>query len=121
MLNIAGCFIKTFVNDNLAFLYIGQLFAAVAQPIYLNAPAKIASTWFRDDRRAIVTSIGCSSATLGIIFGFIFPSFIVNEKDAELKYKENIHSYLFYVFIISLICCIPVLFFFRSKPKNPPR
>jgi hypothetical protein len=42
--------IKSLLNKSLFFAYGGQIFAALAQPIILNSPGKIASTWFRDER-----------------------------------------------------------------------
>ena len=49
-LTAAGAGIKCLVNQNIIFLYLGQLFAAIGQPFFLNSPAKIASTWFREDK-----------------------------------------------------------------------
>jgi hypothetical protein len=41
---------KIFLNKSLYFLYFGQLVSAIAQPFILNSSAKIASTWFREDK-----------------------------------------------------------------------
>jgi hypothetical protein len=41
---------KIFINYNILFLYIGQFLAAIGQPFFLNAPAKVASVWFREDK-----------------------------------------------------------------------
>jgi hypothetical protein len=45
-----GAFLKIFVNSNLLICYLGQTLSAIAQPIILNSPGKIASTWFREDK-----------------------------------------------------------------------
>jgi hypothetical protein len=68
-----------------------------------------------------MTSLCITSNTFGIIFGYIFPSFLINEKDDKITYKNSMYNYLFWEMIISSVLCFPLLFFFKSKPKYPPR
>lgn len=45
-LTFVGCTIRCFVNVHFAFVIIGQVICAIAQPFLLNAPMKIASRWY---------------------------------------------------------------------------
>jgi hypothetical protein len=49
-LTTCGAGLKCLINCGLSYLYMGQTLAAIGQPFFLNAPAKIASTWFREDK-----------------------------------------------------------------------
>jgi hypothetical protein len=50
LLTIIGAGLKSMMNINILFAYAGQTIAAIAQPVILNSPGKIASTWFREER-----------------------------------------------------------------------
>lgn len=41
-----GCLIRCLVRFGFAFVIIGQVFCAIAQPFLLNAPMKIATRWY---------------------------------------------------------------------------
>lgn len=45
-LTFLGCLIRCLVKVGFAFVIIGQIFCAIAQPFLLNAPMKIATRWF---------------------------------------------------------------------------
>ena len=120
-MTVSGAFTKIFINENLMFLYIGQFLAAMGQPFFLNAAGKTAAVWFREDKRVIVTSICITSNTLGIIFGYIFPSFFINIEDDLNTYKGEMYKYLLWVLVINIVLSLPTVIFFKSKPKNPPR
>jgi hypothetical protein len=45
-----GSIFKSQINQNISFAYIGQFITAIAQPLIMNTPGKIASTWFREDK-----------------------------------------------------------------------
>ncbi len=50
ILTAAGAGIKCLIDFGLIYLYIGQFLAAVGQPFILNSVAKVASTWYREDK-----------------------------------------------------------------------
>ena len=121
ILLIIGSFLKIFINASIIFAYIGQFFTAVFQPAILNSPGKIASTWFNEKSRTLVTSICCVSNTIGIMFGYLIHSFIIEDNTVNPKiFKENFESYLLVEFIITIIFCLLFIFFIRNKPKIPP-
>lgn len=54
MITALGAGLKGMLNTGLVYAYIGQTLAGIAQPIIINSPGKIASTWFREDRVNII-------------------------------------------------------------------
>lgn len=121
---LLGAGLKLFINTSMALVFVGQIFASLFQPAILNSPGKIAANWFRVNARSLVTAICCVANALGVLFGFIFHLFIIDDnvdpkKDPE-KYKDMFFDYIFWEFIVNLVCCIPTFFIFRNKPKIPP-
>ena len=101
---IIGAFLKIFINTSIIFAYIGQFFTAIFQPAILNSPGKIASTWFDDKSRALVTSICCVSNTIGVMFGYIIHDFIIEENIVNPKiWRESFEFYLLIEFIINFM------------------
>lgn len=49
-MTILAAGMKSLLNTSIFYAYGGQILAGLAQPIILNSPGKIASTWFRDER-----------------------------------------------------------------------
>ena len=45
---------SSFINIHFSYLilFIGQIFAAIAQPIFTNSPARIPAVWFPPEGRA---------------------------------------------------------------------
>ena len=116
-----GSFLKIFLNSHIAFAYIGQILTALFQPAILNSPAKIAATWFNDKWRVLVTSICCLSNTIGVMFGYIVHTFIMEENTVNPKiFKNDFRSYLIVEAIITFISGFIFIIFMREKPKNPP-
>jgi hypothetical protein len=50
LLTLLGGAFKSQTNRWLIFAYIGQSLPAIAQPLIMNSPGKLASTWFREDK-----------------------------------------------------------------------
>ena len=48
VLTALGAGIRAFINISFVYVIIGQVFCAIAQPFILNAPAKIATFWFKE-------------------------------------------------------------------------
>ena len=116
---ILGSLLKIFTNKNRAYAYIGQILSGSFQPAILNSPAKIASIWFKDSNRALVTSICCVANTIGVLFGYIFHTFFIDDKSEGKKYKDEFKKYVFWEFILTAILCLPTFFLMRNKPKIP--
>ena len=118
---IVGAFLKIFINTSIIFAYIGQFFTAIFQPAILNSPGKIASTWFNEESRALVTSICCVSNTIGVMFGYIIHDFIIEENTVNPKiWKDSFEFYLLIEFIITIFLCSIFICLMRNKPEHPP-
>ena len=117
--NIIGSLLKIFTNNNTAYAYIGQILSGSFQPAILNSPAKIGSTWFKDSNRALVTSICCVANTIGVLFGYIFHTFFIDDNSEGQKYKNEFKKYVFWEFILTTILCLPTFFLMRNKPEIP--
>ena len=118
---IIGAGLKIFINTSIVFAYIGQFLTAIFQPAILNSPGKIAATWFNEKKRTLVTSICCVSNTIGVMFGYIFHVFFIEENTVNPKiWKDSFQFYLFMEFIITLILCLMFMALMRNKPKYPP-
>ena len=118
---IVGSIIKIGINISIAFAYIGQIFTAIFQPAILNSPAKIAATWFNEKWRVLVTSICCLSNTIGVMFGYIVHTFIMEENTVNPKiFKKDFQSYLIVEAIITFCSGAIFIIFMKEKPKNPP-
>lgn len=117
--NIIGSLFKIFTNNGKFYSYFGQILSASFQPAILNSPAKIASIWFKDSNRALVTSICCVANTIGILFGYIFHTFFIDDDSDGDKYKDEFKNYVFWEFILTSILCLPTFFLMRNKPDIP--
>ena len=117
--NILGSLLKIFTNNGKVYAYLGQILSGSFQPAILNSPAKIASIWFKDSNRALVTSICCVANTIGVLFGYIFHTFFINDNSEGDKYKDEFKKYVFWEFILTSILCLPTFFLMRNKPKIP--
>ena len=81
LLNIAGAWVRQFVNYNFYILMAGQVVMAIGQPLILSAPAKVAAMWFGDNERAIATMIGSLAGPLGATAGYLLPLPLISDKD----------------------------------------
>ena len=118
---IIGSILKIFINVHISFAYIGQIFTSLLQPAILNSPAKIAATWFSEKWRVLVTSICCISNTIGVMFGYIVHTFIMEENIVNPKiFKDGFRMYLIVEAIITIVSGLVFIILMREKPKIPP-
>ena len=58
-------------------LLLGQGLAGLAQPVFTNAPAKLAGEWFPSSERELATVVGALSNVVGNAVGQVVPSVMV--------------------------------------------
>lgn len=59
LLNCAGAWVRWQAgNQSYGVALGGQMICSLAQTFLLSAPVKLATLWFKPDRRAILTSVG---------------------------------------------------------------
>eukprot|EP00468_Gymnochlora_sp_CCMP2014_P003640 CAMPEP_0167754196 /NCGR_PEP_ID=MMETSP0110_2-20121227/8133_1 /TAXON_ID=629695 /ORGANISM="Gymnochlora sp., Strain CCMP2014" /LENGTH=485 /DNA_ID=CAMNT_0007640043 /DNA_START=8 /DNA_END=1465 /DNA_ORIENTATION=- len=101
-------------NDGgFGLLIVGQSLCGLVQPIFVNASAKIAATWFALESRDIATVIASMTNPIGTGLGQIWASLIVND-------NGGIPLFLLTQFICSALVVVLVYFFFQDSPPTPP-
>ena len=102
-------------NDGgwLCWLRVGQLVASLGQAFFVNPPPMMAAQWFGSEERVLATTIGVNANTLGIAGAYILGAFMVHS-------TADIDSYLFVIFLLSLVFAVLVIFFYPAAPPTPP-
>ncbi|KAL7670143.1 hypothetical protein ACOME3_005081 [Neoechinorhynchus agilis] len=132
-LNAIGTAIKCVAQHYLSFgaLMFGQVISAVAQTFTLSQPSHLAALWFRQNVASLVASIGVFANQLGIAFGFIIPSVLVNRvegtynsahiSDEVFNGLKNAMMYGVAVPLCAIagVNCLLIVIFFADKPKIP--
>ncbi|KAL7669750.1 hypothetical protein ACOME3_004697 [Neoechinorhynchus agilis] len=132
-LNATGTVIKCIAQHYLSFgaLMFGQVISGLAETFTLGQPSHLAALWFRQEVASIVASIGVFANELGIAFGFIIPSVLVNRiegiynsthiSDEVFNGLKNTMLYGVAVplCVVACIDCLLIVLFFPDKPKKP--
>lgn len=106
-----------------AIIFIGTFSVALAQPFYLNLPAKIAAAWFAVKERDIATTICSLANPLGSALGSLIPAIFVsggNGSDDNSGDVSGVSTLLLTQLIIASIAWGSIIFLFRSEPPSPP-
>jgi hypothetical protein len=73
-------------NENTYWvMLLGQAFAALGQPMFLNSPPAVASIWFPVEEREIATTIGSTFSPIGSAIGQIIPFLLVEQSSVNRK------------------------------------
>lgn len=97
---------------------LGTSFVGLAQPFYINLPAKIASTWFAVDERDIAMTLASLSNPLGSATGSFIPALFV--QDSDNADKTGIRNLLTCQFGVALCTLILVVLLFQNEPLVAP-
>ncbi|XP_066576327.1 solute carrier family 49 member A3 isoform X2 [Amia ocellicauda] len=95
-------------------LMFGQTLCALAQPLVIFSPTKMAALWFPEHQRATANMIASMSNPLGILFANILSPLIV-KNESGLPLMLGI-----YAFPASIACLLATLFIRASAPPTPP-
>lgn len=95
-LTFLGCLIRCLVKVSFAFVVVGQVFCAIAQPFLINAPMKIATRWFMPQnvflfiiQRSLAMAVLTVVNIIGTAIGFLIPPLFVSELDTPQIIKDN--------------------------------
>uniref|UniRef100_A0A8C8IKK1 Major facilitator superfamily (MFS) profile domain-containing protein n=1 Tax=Oncorhynchus tshawytscha TaxID=74940 RepID=A0A8C8IKK1_ONCTS len=92
----------------------GQTLCALAQPLVIFTPTKLAALWFPEHQRATANMIASMSNPLGILIASIFSPMIVGT-------TNNIPLLLFiYAVPAAIICLLATVGIRDSAPPTPP-
>lgn len=100
-------------SGKLAVLFIGQLLAAVSQPVILDCPTMLAATWFGEDERATANMIASIANPLGIALGSLFPPMIVDV-------PSDMRSLYLYFALPATVGLLVTVLFLKDRPPSPP-
>jgi sugar phosphate permease len=127
-LTFTGCVIRFFgalardsitANGSYVLVLLGTALVGLAQPFYLNMPAKIAATWFAVKERDIATTLCSLANPLGSAIGSFIPAMFVTSDS-----HHNVHQGILTLCLVQLIVTSIALFltflFFRDEPPTPP-
>ncbi|KAM3612005.1 uncharacterized protein V6R79_000852 [Siganus canaliculatus] len=92
----------------------GQTLGALAQPLVIFAPTKLAALWFPDHQRATANTIASMSNPLGILLANILSPFIA-EKAAQIPLLLIV-----YTIPACIICFLATVGIRSSSPPTPP-
>ncbi|XP_067903499.1 solute carrier family 49 member A3 isoform X1 [Heterodontus francisci] len=121
-LNLAGCALQllsvTFFipHDSWKFplLMVGQTFGALAQPLVLFSPTKLAAIWFPEQQRATANMISSMANPLGILFANILSPLLVKEP-SSMPLLLGVYA------VPAVIACLLTTVGIRNKaPPTPP-
>uniref|UniRef100_UPI00398E74A5 solute carrier family 49 member A3 isoform X1 n=1 Tax=Pristiophorus japonicus TaxID=55135 RepID=UPI00398E74A5 len=121
-LNLFGCAVQFlsvafFIpQDSWKFplLMVGQTLGALAQPLVLFAPTKLAALWFPEQQRATANMISSMANPLGILFANILSPLLVKRPSA-MPMLLGVYA------VPAVIACLLVTAVIRDKvPPTPP-
>ncbi|CAF1123021.1 unnamed protein product [Adineta ricciae] len=119
LLNL-GTFIRLFSlispSNGYPALIIGQIFPAIATPLFINITPLFAARWFPPKQRDIATAISSMSNPLGLAVGSLLPSLIVSDGYSSIDFFTLLIVEAGFSALVALI----VIFLFRSEPPTPP-
>jgi len=105
-------------NNGYIYLVIGQSFAALGQPFFTNAAAKIAGEWFPPKERSKATSIGALFNPIGILFAQVTPPRIVTRnREGDVV---GMFTLQLLITVVASFGLFMALAFFESRPPTPP-
>ncbi|NXL84530.1 S49A3 protein, partial [Alectura lathami] len=121
-LNMTGSIIRMFSvlkfmtlgSQNYWYLFVGQCLCALAQPLVIFSPTKLAALWFPDHQRATANMISSMSNPLGILIANVLSPALVPE-------GKHIPLMLGVYAIPALTACALATVGIREKvPPTPP-
>ena len=95
-------------------VFVGQCICAMAQPLFLPAPPKIAANWFGEDERTLATGIGSLAVVAGIGVGYALSIWLVGPDDHCCSTLNLVLA------ILITVPCIGGIILFRDNPPTPP-
>ncbi|CAN2391691.1 transmembrane transport, partial [Pristimantis euphronides] len=101
-------------RSNLVYLFVGQSICALAQPLVLFVPAKLAAVWFPDHQRATANMIASMSNPFGILLANILSPVIATQAD----YIPILHAV--YGIPAVLACILATAGVKENAPLTPP-
>ncbi|XP_066460576.1 solute carrier family 49 member A3 isoform X1 [Eleutherodactylus coqui] len=121
-LNMAGSIVRSLSavqilnsgRSTLVYLFVGQSICALAQPLVLFVPAKLAAVWFPEHQRATANMIASMSNPFGILLANIMSPVIAS----RAEYIPILHGV--YGVPAVLVCILATAGVNERAPLTPP-
>lgn len=120
-LNMAGSVVRvvgvlSYLPENTMFPVVmaGQTLCALAQPLVIFSPTKLAALWFPEHQRATANMIASMSNPLGLLFVNIFSPMILS------RTNNLFMLLLIYAIPAIVICFLATVGIQKSVPPTPP-
>jgi FLVCR family MFS transporter 7 len=100
-------------STKLGILFLGQILAAVSQPVIVSCPTVLAAIWFGENERGLANMIGSVSNPIGVALGTVISSQIV-------KSTSDIRLMLWVYAAPCVVAFLLIIFFLQDRPPTPP-
>ncbi|KAG7274245.1 hypothetical protein CRUP_035648 [Coryphaenoides rupestris] len=114
LLRLIGTLGSLGLSDPYPLVMSGQTLCAVAQPLVIFAPTKLAALWFPENQRATANMIASMSNPVGLLFANILSPAIVT------TYDRIPLLMLVYAIPACLVCFLATVGIRSSGPPTPP-
>ncbi|ORY38203.1 MFS general substrate transporter [Rhizoclosmatium globosum] len=115
-ITICGAFLRwtaKYYYDPLELITVGSVMAALVNPFTLDAPTKVAITWFAENERLTATTIMSLATYMGPAFVLTIAPLIVDGN------PNNVDTLNWITFLVILVLGIPSLLL-QNEPPSPP-
>jgi MFS transporter, FLVCR family, MFS-domain-containing protein 7 len=103
-----------------ALLILGQSVGAMAQPMFTNAPVRIAGDWFSVSERDVATTIAALCNPLGNALGQVLPTLFVAQAAAPGGAVSGMGTLMLVEGALSLGAALWAWLAFEDQPEKPP-
>ncbi|XP_010783392.1 solute carrier family 49 member A3 [Notothenia coriiceps] len=114
LVRFLGTGISTDPADRFPLVMFGQTLAAIAQPLVIFTPAKMAALWFPDNQRATANTIASMANPLGMLLASILSPWMTQTS------RDIPDLLLAYAVPACIICFLATVGLRSSSPPTPP-
>lgn len=113
-------------HNYFALLMIGQIFAALAQPVFTNLPPMISTSWFpvSERNRATITMVMANpigNALGSLVPGFVIPLLTNNPTDTTRQHiRINLAYFTLGQAVLATLVAMGIILLVPDKPLSPP-
>jgi len=124
---IVGAWMRllTAINDQFAYVILGQIVVMSTAPIYLNCISLLANVWFPDNERASAGALMTLSSPLGSMISFVIQGYYIVQVNTDPDptsetVKQAMYDLLTFESILITVASLILLVVIREKPEHPP-
>ena len=99
---------------------LGQLLAAIAQPLFVNVPAHLSSSWFPTHERDLSTTLGAMFSPIGNAVGQLLPVLLVSQSGGPGTPVSGMPALTLAEFVICAASAALSHWLVTDAPPTPP-